>query len=50
MGYKGVGDYTKIHYLNLKTMKKALCGTIPYRHVDDWSMVTCKKCLNIKRK
>ena len=48
MGYKGVGNYCKIHYLKLP-MRKAICGTIPYHHIDDWKLVDCKKCLRLKR-
>jgi hypothetical protein len=48
MGYKGVGDRTKIHYSNKKLKWKPMCGSVGYRTSNKWPLVDCKKCLTRK--
>lgn len=50
MGYRGVGDYTKIHYSNKGLKWHPICGSKGYRTADDWDLVDCKKCLAKKMK
>lgn len=45
MGYKGVGDCTKIHKW---CGNKLLCKSKGYRGTNDWSKVTCKKCKRLR--
>ena len=45
MGYKGVGDDTKIHYSREVFGFNPICGSRGYRTSEKIELVTCKKCL-----